>query len=139
MPSPPLSPLDLFNVRAALSEDERLVQDAVARMVDEKILPIIGGAFEEHRFPRELVPELAAMGLLGAIPALQQLGLDMNKWKSAMDSGSHKPEVDADAKAGGDVGIQGTPAFLINGYFINGAQPFAKFRKVIDRALAEAK
>ena len=66
MPSPPLSPLDLFNVRAALSEDERLVQDAVARMVDEKILPIIGGAFEEHRFPRELVPELAAMGLLGS-------------------------------------------------------------------------
>ena len=69
----------------------------------------------------------------------QQLGLDMNKWKSAMDSGSHKPEVDADAKAGGDVGIQGTPAFLINGYFINGAQPYPKFRKVIDRALAEAK
>jgi len=66
VPSPPLSPLDLFNVRAALSEDERLVQDAVARMVDEKILPIIGGAFEEHRFPRELVPELAAMGLLGS-------------------------------------------------------------------------
>ena len=66
MPSPPLSPLDLLNVRAALSEDERLVQDAVARMVDEKILPIIGGAFEEHRFPRELVPELAAMGLLGS-------------------------------------------------------------------------
>ncbi len=69
----------------------------------------------------------------------QQLGLDMNKWKAALDSQSHKPEVDADAKAGNDVGISGTPAFLINGYFINGAQPFAKFRKVIDRALAEAK
>ena len=69
----------------------------------------------------------------------QQLGLDMARWKAALDSGSHKAEVDADAKAGNDVGIQGTPAFLINGYFINGAQPFPKFRKVIDRALAEAK
>ena len=68
----------------------------------------------------------------------QQLGLNMDKWKAAMDSQSHKPEVDADAKAGNDAGISGTPAFLINGYFINGAQPYAKFRKVIERALAEA-
>ncbi len=66
MPSPPLSPLDLLNVRASLSDEERLVQDSVARMVDEKVLPIIAGAFEQHRFPQELVPELAAMGLLGS-------------------------------------------------------------------------
>jgi protein-disulfide isomerase len=69
----------------------------------------------------------------------QQLGLNMDKWKAALDSQSHKPEVDADAKAGNDAGISGTPAFLINGYFINGAQPYTKFRKVIDRALAEAR
>jgi protein-disulfide isomerase len=69
----------------------------------------------------------------------QQLGLNMDKWKAALDSQSLKPEVDADAKAGNQAGISGTPAFLINGYFINGAQPYAKFRKVIDRALAEAK
>ncbi len=69
----------------------------------------------------------------------QQLGLDMGKWKTALDTQSHKPEVDADAKVGNDAGINGTPAFIINGYFINGAQPFPKFRKLIDRALAEAK
>ena len=68
----------------------------------------------------------------------QQLGLDMDKWKAALDSQAHKAEVDADAKAGNDAGISGTPAFIINGYFINGAQPFAKFRKVIEKALAEA-
>ena len=60
------NPLDLFNVRAALQDDERLVQDSVARMVDEKVLPIIGKAFADHRFPRELVGEMAAMGLLGS-------------------------------------------------------------------------
>jgi protein-disulfide isomerase len=69
----------------------------------------------------------------------QKLGLDMGKWKTALDTQSHKPEVDADAKVGNDNGINGTPAFLINGYFINGAQPYAKFRKLIDRAMAEAK
>ena len=60
------NPLDLFDVRASLTEEERLVQDTVARMVDDKVLPIIGKAFEDHRFPVELVGELAAMGLLGS-------------------------------------------------------------------------
>ncbi|MGH8137679.1 MAG: acyl-CoA dehydrogenase family protein [Steroidobacteraceae bacterium] len=61
-----LDPLDLFEVRSALSEEERMVQDSVGRLVDEKILPIIQECFEAHRFPRELVPELAALGLLGS-------------------------------------------------------------------------
>src|SRR6201992_4429488 len=43
-----------------------MVQDSVGRLVDEKILPIIQKCFEEHHFPRELVPELAALGLLGS-------------------------------------------------------------------------
>ena len=66
MPSASLNPLDLFDVRAALTDDERMVQDAVARMVDDKVLPNIAKAFEDHRFPRELVEELASMGLLGS-------------------------------------------------------------------------
>jgi glutaryl-CoA dehydrogenase len=61
-----LDPMDLFGVRAMLSEEERMVQDAVARLVDEKVLPIIQRCFEEHRFPKELVAELAALGLLGS-------------------------------------------------------------------------
>ncbi len=60
------SPVDLFNVRGLLTEEERMVQDSVARLVDERVLPIIQKCFEEHRFPKELVPELAALGLLGA-------------------------------------------------------------------------
>ena len=48
-------------------------------------------------------------------------------------------EVDADAAVADAAGISGTPAFSINGYFINGAQPYGKFRKTIERALAEAK
>jgi glutaryl-CoA dehydrogenase len=61
-----LDPMDLFGVRAALSEEERLVQDSVARLVDREVLPIIQQCFEEHRFPRELIPKLASLGLLGS-------------------------------------------------------------------------
>jgi len=61
-----LNPLDLYGVRAMLSEDEQMVQDSVARLVDAEVLPIIQRCFEEHRFPRDLVPQLAALGLLGS-------------------------------------------------------------------------
>jgi glutaryl-CoA dehydrogenase len=60
-----LDPLDLYGVRNLLSDEERMVQDSVGRMVDEKVLPIIGRCFAEHRFPREIVRELADLGLLG--------------------------------------------------------------------------
>ncbi len=65
-PTRELDPLDLYDVRGALTDDERLIQDSVARFVDERVLPIITECFEQHRFPRELVPELAALGLLGS-------------------------------------------------------------------------
>jgi glutaryl-CoA dehydrogenase len=61
-----LDPLDLYGVRATLSDEERLVQEAVARLVDAEVLPVIQRCFEEHRFPKELVPKLAAQGLLGS-------------------------------------------------------------------------
>ena len=69
----------------------------------------------------------------------KEIGLDMDKYKAALDSHVHKAAMDADDKAGTDLGISGTPAFLINGYYVSGAQPYQKFKKLIDRALAEAK
>jgi glutaryl-CoA dehydrogenase len=61
-----LDPTDLFDVRGLLTDDERLVQDSVGRLVDDRVLPIIQKCFEEHRFPADLVPELASLGLLGS-------------------------------------------------------------------------
>ena len=61
-----LNPYDLFDVRSLLSDEERAVQDTVARFTDERVRPIIGDAFDQGRFPRELVPEIAEMGLLGS-------------------------------------------------------------------------
>jgi len=58
--------MDFYDVRGQLSEEEQMVQDSVARFTDEKVLPVIREAFEEHRFPAELVPEIAALGLFGS-------------------------------------------------------------------------
>ena len=61
-----LDPYDLFDVRSLLSEEERAVQDTVARFTDERVLPIIGDCFDQGRFPKELVAEVASLGLLGS-------------------------------------------------------------------------
>jgi glutaryl-CoA dehydrogenase len=43
-----LNPLDLYDVQAELSEEERMVQETVARFVDDKVIPVIRDAFENH-------------------------------------------------------------------------------------------
>ncbi len=67
------------------------------------------------------------------------LGLDVQKVLAAIDGQTHKALIDADVKAAEDAKIMGTPGFVINGYFISGAQPLAKFKKVVNLALKEAK
>jgi protein-disulfide isomerase len=65
-------------------------------------------------------------------------GIDLAKFKKALDTDAHKDFVKVDSDAADKAGISGTPAFVINGYFISGAQPYAKFKKLIDKALKEA-
>lgn len=69
----------------------------------------------------------------------EELGLDMKAFKAALDSGVHKDAVDADKKAADEAKIGGTPAFVVGNYFLSGAQPYKKFKKLIDRAITEAK
>ncbi len=57
---------DFFNIESALSEEERAVRDSVRRFVDERVLPIIGQCYVDGRFPRELIPAMAELGVLGA-------------------------------------------------------------------------
>ena len=57
---------DFFNIDSVLSEEERAVRDSVRRFVDERVLPIIGKYYVEGRFPKELVPEMAELGVFGA-------------------------------------------------------------------------
>ena len=56
---------DLYNIDHLLSEEERMVRDTVRKFVSERVLPIIGEHFEAGTFPRELIPAIAELGLLG--------------------------------------------------------------------------
>ncbi len=61
-----IDPLDLFAVDGLLTDEERMIRDSVARFVDERALPLIPKCFDEGRFPHELIPEIAELGLLGS-------------------------------------------------------------------------
>ncbi|EFH86534.1 acyl-CoA dehydrogenase family protein [Ktedonobacter racemifer] len=59
------SATDLYNIDHLLSDEERMVRDTVRKFVRERVLPIIDQHFEAGTFPRELIPEIAELGLLG--------------------------------------------------------------------------
>lgn len=62
--------------------------------------------------------------------------IDMAKWEACYDSNETLPRVQADMAEGQSVGVSGTPAFIINGRLVSGAQPFQSFKAVIDDELA---
>jgi glutaryl-CoA dehydrogenase len=57
---------DFYNIDSLLSEEEIAVRDSVRRFVDDNVLPIIGECYVEGRFPKEIVPGLAQLGVFGA-------------------------------------------------------------------------
>lgn len=63
------------------------------------------------------------------------LGLDAAKFDSCLGSDKFAAQVQADTKAGKEAGVTGTPAFFINGRMLSGAQPYEKFREVVEEEL----
>jgi len=57
---------DFFGIDAQLSEEERAVRDSIRRFVDERVLPIIGDHYVQGKFPKEIIPEMAELGVFGA-------------------------------------------------------------------------
>lgn len=65
-----------------------------------------------------------------------EIGLDTKEFDKCLDSGAMAKEVAKDMADGQAAGVQGTPAFFIDGELISGAQPFSVFKVAIDAALA---
>jgi protein-disulfide isomerase len=64
------------------------------------------------------------------------LGLNASQFSNCVDTHKPKAQIDADVKDGEEAGVNGTPAFFINGRMISGAQPYEVFKKIIDEELA---
>lgn len=64
------------------------------------------------------------------------LGLDATKFATCVDTHAHAGEVEADLDAAARMGVTAMPAFFINGRLLQGAEPYAEFKRVIDDELA---
>jgi protein-disulfide isomerase len=69
----------------------------------------------------------------------KDIGLNQAKFDKCLDSGKYAKKVDENLAAGGKVGVNGTPAFFINGVMLSGAQPIDNFTVIIDAELAKKK
>jgi len=58
--------IDFYDLDALFTEEERMVRDTIRAWVEERLIPVIGEAYVEHRMPRELIPEMGELGVLGA-------------------------------------------------------------------------
>jgi protein-disulfide isomerase len=67
-----------------------------------------------------------------------EIGLDMAKFKGAMDSHTYKDGIMREITYGGTLGVTGTPGFFIDGDFKNGAAPYPAIKQVIDAEIAKA-
>ncbi|WP_437677555.1 thioredoxin domain-containing protein [Sorangium sp. So ce131] len=63
------------------------------------------------------------------------IGLDVAKLAAALDARVHRAAVEADEKLAESLHITGAPAFAINDYFLSGAEPAWRFKRLVDRAL----
>ncbi|CAN5664410.1 hypothetical protein BH09MYX1_BH09MYX1_57380 [soil metagenome] len=66
------------------------------------------------------------------------IGLDPKRFAKALDTGTNAAAIDVDGATATTLGFNGTPQLYINGYSIAGAQPYRKFRRLVERALVEA-
>ena len=66
-----------------------------------------------------------------------ELGVDEKRLRESLAAHRHKAVIDADAEVADAIGIRGTPAFIVNGYYVGGAQPISAFRRAVQHALAE--
>jgi len=67
----------------------------------------------------------------------KEIGLNLPKFKAAVDSHKFAAAVEADMKQGSDLGVSGTPAAFVNGQLVSGAQPVEAFKKIVDAELAK--
>jgi protein-disulfide isomerase len=67
-----------------------------------------------------------------------EVGLDKAKFDKCVKDKKYAADIERDVKDGGEVGVNGTPTFFINGRMLDGAQTFDKFQEVIDEEIAFA-
>ncbi len=93
------------------------------------------GKYWEYHDALFEAPDLSTDGLRSLADSV---GLDRAKFDDCLASEKYNDAIDKDVSDGSNAGVNGTPAFFINGRFLSGALPFEQLKAVIDEELARA-
>ena len=92
----------------------------------------LGGDSGYYKYHDKLFENQASLSIDNMKKWAKELGYNID---SCLDSKKYKNEVSKDMQDGSAVGVQGTPAFFVNGKLISGAQPFSVFKQAIEAEL----
>jgi len=67
----------------------------------------------------------------------QELELNLEQFTACLDSSKYAGGIDADMRAGQNVGVNATPTFFVNGYLLSGAASYERFKELVDAALEQ--
>jgi len=128
-------------MKSLLAKHEGVVALAYRDMPLSSIHPMAMGAAQAGRCAAEqgkfwelhdaMFADQASLDQSGLLAKAKKLALDEKQFEACLTSEKYKAQVQQDAKEGSRLGINGTPAFFINGVFLNGAQPESAFERAI--------
>jgi protein-disulfide isomerase len=94
--------------------------------------------FHDAMYAAQLPPNSGRLTTAYVTGIAKKLGLDVDEFAKDLDSAEFTGAIQRDFQEGQGIGVTGTPAFLINGQPVVGAQPTAEFAKVIEQAAKSA-
>jgi protein-disulfide isomerase len=114
--------------------------EQAAKMAEAALCASDQGKFWEYHdglLESLYVGNVGTLGLPGLKDRASALQLNAADFGSCLDSGKYTQRVQSESDEAQKLGVNGTPAFFINGAKVDGAQPFAVFKAAIDNALAK--
>ncbi|WP_299928195.1 thioredoxin domain-containing protein [uncultured Nocardioides sp.] len=94
--------------------------------------------FEEAMYADQLPPNSGDLDEDYLVSVAEDIGLDVDRFREDLDSPEAERAVQDDFAEGQAIGVTGTPAFVINGVPVIGAQPTEVFERTIEKAAEEA-
>jgi len=97
-------------------------------------------ALEQSKFWEyhdQLLSSAAELRIETLMDMARSINMDERVFTSCLNGARYRYDVERDMDEGMRAGIEGTPAFFINGVFLAGAQPLPVFERIIDRELAD--
>jgi len=95
-------------------------------------------AFQDEMYANQLPPNSGNLDEDYLAGIAEKLGLDVEQFRADLSSQATEQAIAEDFSEGQAIGVTGTPAFVINGVPVIGAQPTEVFEQVIEQAAAEA-